>query len=372
MELSSLKPLFDRPGPWASVYLDTARETEDGRRLFELRTRAVSDQLASLGADERTRQAVVRALRREPVSGTPPGRALFAKDGEVVAELPLNRSPALVDTHWSTLPHLGPLVDLIGDEPRLLVAHVDRRGARFELRTSLGHEPLGESRGERFPVHRTGRADWSSKHYDYKVEDRWDRTARTVAERVNELCGEADADLVVLAGDPRERRAVHDRLDELLPDALETGPEPRPEELDDLRRHWRQSRLATALDRFWAGRHLPAEEQRRPGMGPGAAAEGIRAVVLAARRRQLETLLVRPDALDGEAELWIGPDPEHVGLRPDEVEEMGVERPEPVDARDALLRSVTASDAEVLVLPDDATAPADGIGAVLRWTDRSR
>ena len=38
MELSFLRPLYARPGPWASVYLDASRDTADASSAHATRT----------------------------------------------------------------------------------------------------------------------------------------------------------------------------------------------------------------------------------------------------------------------------------------------------------------------------------------------
>src|SRR3954463_3451227 len=83
MDVGFLKPLFDRPGPWACVYLDTSRATEDAPSRRRLRERFVSDQLARQGADAATREALVHRLAGERLAGPSAGRALFAAGGEV-------------------------------------------------------------------------------------------------------------------------------------------------------------------------------------------------------------------------------------------------------------------------------------------------
>ena len=54
MNLDFIRPLYEHTGPWASVYLDASRDTEDGARVVELRWRAAREQLAKAGADEAT------------------------------------------------------------------------------------------------------------------------------------------------------------------------------------------------------------------------------------------------------------------------------------------------------------------------------
>ena len=46
MDLSFLTPLYETPGPVASVYLDTTRAEESGAQEIELRWRAARAELA--------------------------------------------------------------------------------------------------------------------------------------------------------------------------------------------------------------------------------------------------------------------------------------------------------------------------------------
>jgi Bacterial archaeo-eukaryotic release factor family 2 len=371
MELSSLKPLFDHPGPWASVYLDTSRATQDAKQQIELRVRAALSRLDELGVDKETRRALGDALADIPVSGSPPGRALFAAGGEVVLDRPLTASPPLPEATWSVLPRLAPLLTLVEDQPRCLVAHVARTGARFEVVGSLEHEAAGEVKGAQWPVHRTGRNDWSERRFQIRVENTWERNAELIAEEIARIWPGTGADLLVLAGDPRERRSVHDRLPEQLRhSSVETGHGPVAREIAEARERWQRTRLEGALDRFRAGRGHPGEHGP-DGSDPGAAAEGVPAVVEAARRRQIETLLVQPDGGDTQREVWVGPAPDQVGVERRELRAMGVPDPVPARADDALLRSGVAADARVLAVPDDMAGPAGGVGAVLRWSDNA-
>ncbi|MFD0336329.1 Vms1/Ankzf1 family peptidyl-tRNA hydrolase [Streptomyces erythrogriseus] len=83
-----------------------------------------------------------------------------------------------------------------------------RRGGRSAVR--------GTGRGEQHPVHRTASSDWSERHFQLKVENTWEHNAGEIAEALNAAYEESGADLVVLAGDPRERPAVHEKLSEAV------------------------------------------------------------------------------------------------------------------------------------------------------------
>ncbi|MGP3981604.1 baeRF2 domain-containing protein [Streptomyces sp. KR80] len=382
MELGFLKPLFDRPGPWASVYIDTSRATEDAARQQKLRERSVASQLVDRGADARTTRSLMDRLANEPVSGAPPGRALFAAGAEVVLDLPLAMTPPTNEATWSTLPHIAPLTGLRGDQPPCLVAYIDRTGADMELRAAGGREHLGQVDGKewRGRGHRSIPADRQEWHYRNRVENGWNETAEIIAAELARQWPESGAQLLVLTGDSRERRAVHNQLPEQIravtveaengsrsPGSSKTLLDRQIEQACE---DYARGRLESALERFRAGRGRPGEHYRAAGVdtGPGQAAEGVPAVVDAARTHQVATLLLGEIGPDAARELWIGPGVDDLAVQRSEAQAMGVAKPERARADDALLRSAAAADAEVLLVPEGVAGPAGGLGAVLRWS----
>ncbi|AXI78378.1 baeRF2 domain-containing protein [Peterkaempfera bronchialis] len=380
MEIGFLKPLLDHSGPWASVYLDTSRATADAAKLRQLRERSVADRLVEQGVDTPTRSAVLERLAAEPVSRAPAGRAVFATGGEVVLDLPLDASPLTVDTWWSALPHVAPLMGLLGEEPLCLVAYVDRGGVDMELRAPHGREPVGQAEGRDWQGrgHRTVPSDRAEWHYRNRVENQRNRTAEMVAAELARRWPGSGAQLLVLVGDPRERRAVYGRLPEQLRGVTvevdgggrAAGASTRllDRQIAELCERYVRERLEEFLSRFRAGRGRPGEHGALGvDTGPGGAAEGMPAVVDAARGRQVAALLLGRAGADPARSVWVGPEPEQVAVQRGQVRAMGV--PEPVAARadDALLRCAAAADAEVLAVPDDVAGPVGGLGAVLRW-----
>ena len=220
MELAFLHPLYERPGPWASVYVDTSRHTEHTPQERQLTARAMARDLAGQGADEKTCQAVRRALEELRHSSEPHGRALFARDGEVVLDPPLARSPQRDWAEWAPLPRVAPLLELAGEDPVCVVAYVDRKGADFELRSALGRDDAGGVTGRQWPVHRTGTVDWSERHFQLRVENTWDHNAAEIADALAVCHEETDADLLILVGDDREQRSVRERLPQRLHDLV--------------------------------------------------------------------------------------------------------------------------------------------------------
>ncbi|WP_432092721.1 hypothetical protein [Streptomyces sp. bgisy100] len=380
MELGFLKPLFDRPGPWASVYIDTSWASEDAAQQWHLRRRAVAGQLIDAGADAYTCEALMRRLAEEPVSGTPPGRALFAAGAEVVLDLPLAAAPYIGEASWSTLPHTAPLAGLRDDQPPCLVAFIDHVGADLELWDALRQEPAGRAEGTPWRGHRTVPEDRHEWHYRNRVENTWKQNAEIIADEINRTWPECGAGLLVLAGDARERKVVRERLpQQIRAVTVETEHGSRSsagradghldEAVAGIREEHARKRLRDALDHFRAGRGRGGEH--RPGSveaGPGEAAEGVPAVLDALRSHQVATLLLAQIAPDAGRDVWIGPGADQVGVQRGDVQAMGVPKPERARADDALMRSAAAGDAEVMLVPDGMAGPSGGLGAVLRWT----
>ncbi|MEU6733550.1 Vms1/Ankzf1 family peptidyl-tRNA hydrolase [Streptomyces physcomitrii] len=397
MKLAPLAPLYERRGPWATAYLDTSVADEALATRRELQARETAEDLARQGADEATCRAVREALEAATHGGPGAGVAVFATGGEVVYASGLTAPPESGSlTSWAPLPHVAPLVRLLPDEPDCLVARIDRTGADLELRTADRHRPLDEVAGRDWPVHRTASADWSERHFQLSVENSWKENARTVAEGIAQAVAETGAELIVLAGDERERRTVREALPQhLAPFAVETrhggraagsSEESLDAAVEEEQQRFLRRRTAEQLERFEAARQRPD--------GRTEAVDGVPALVEAAREHRIETLLLHPEGPDTYAEVWAGPDPDQLATRRTEVRELGEPEPFATRADDALLRSAVTTSAAVVLVPggeperapqEDLAAdnraerqagsgsevsgevPVGGLGAVLRW-----
>ncbi|MFF7948491.1 baeRF2 domain-containing protein [Streptomyces griseorubiginosus] len=386
MDLAFLHPLYEHQGPWASVYVGTPPPTEDAPHERHLAAVAVARELSRQGADEDTCVAVREALEELRHSSEPYGRAVFARAGEVVLEPPLTRSPAADVIRWGTLPHTAPLLELAGEDPVCVVAYVDRKGADFELRGALGREDAGSVTGKQWPVHAdraahgseharlspTARKAWGDpqRHFQLRVENTWEHNAAEIADALAVCQEETGADLLILVGDEREKRSVHDRLPKRLHDLVveaEHGAGSRllDEDVERARTGQVRQRAERELERFLAAR-APGEDGR-----PGAV-EGVPALVEAAREHRIGELLIRPDGPDAHRTVWIGEDPDQLAVRRTELKILGEQNSWSARADDALIRSAVATGAPALsVTPADGAsagdAPVGGLGALLRW-----
>ncbi|MTE21616.1 hypothetical protein F0L17_21360 [Streptomyces sp. TRM43335] len=382
MELGFLNPIIDRPGPWASVYFDTTWITEDAAARHELAARRVRDQLKEQGADERACRAVYDTLVASARDSRTPGRVLFAADGEVVLDEPLAAPPPNgQQAFWGPLPHLTPLLDLMDAAPSCLVARIDRTGADLELRGPGGTRDLGQVRGDDHPLHVTPSSSWHERHFQNSVENTWERNAGVIAEALRERRADTGADLVVLAGDGRECRAVRDRLATEVKEVCHIaehgvrgpgrnqaeGERKLDEEIEALRADHVRRHAAEVMDRFQSWR-VPTDD------GRVSAAEGVPALVDAVREHRVAALLIRPDGPDLHREVWVGDGPDQVAVRRNDVQYLGDTHPVSARADDALLRAAVAGGAEVISVgpladePDTPGGlPVGGLGALLRW-----
>ncbi|MEV4642706.1 Vms1/Ankzf1 family peptidyl-tRNA hydrolase [Actinoplanes sp. NPDC049548] len=367
MDLSYLRPLYDHPGPWVSVYLDATRAEENAEHQVELRWRALRADLESQGADAATLDAVAAAVQDHPYQPGRYGVAVFATEGEVALFETLPAPPATDEAAYGPLPHAMPLVAQRGEEIPYVTVLSDRTGADV---TGLAVGGVPRHRevkgGESFPLRKVNAGGWSHRRYQQAAEETWKRNAGDVAAAATELAQAVGAEVIVVGGDARTNPLVAERLplrwrERVVVTDAGTRHRDGEEHFDDMTvqaiaevadRHVRD-----AVDRYNAQR------------GDGTAGTGLADVVTRLQRGQADTVLLVNDASSTD-ELWIGPgDPSLVAVDQQELRESGINDPRKVRADAALLRAIVGTDAElVLVGPGDVELE-HGIGAILRYAD---
>jgi hypothetical protein len=365
MDLAFLSPVLDRPGPWATVWVEATSDTPDAARQRELTARGVRERLASQGADQATRGSVYDAMVSPPPPGTSRtrgGRYLLGTGGEVVCDVALAGPPVRSGEAWSALPRLAPLLDGLADETPCLVAYIDRTGADLEVQDG-GTRRLGSRQGEESPARGTGRDAWSERHHQLKVANTWERTAEDIARFIEDTWPDSGAEILMLAGDARERHSVRDRLPaELAERTAETehGGRAQGTHTALLRRDVAAVRAAFERDRT-------EQELARYHSGAADTATDLPSLVEAAREHRIETLFVHPRSGGTAREVWVGAEADQLAAHRNELRYLGETTPHAARADDALLRSCAGTGARVVVVPDAAQAPAGGLGALLRW-----
>lgn len=365
MELSFLKTLYQRPGPFASVYADLTRTTEDAFKAVELRWRALRADLEARHAPKGMLRAIEQTIDEEILARRSEALVIFAADGEVVHS---DRLPGLPRTPRATLaplPDVLPYLAARGEKFPHLVAVVDRRGGEIDCVTADGRHRHIDVRGdEDYPIRKTKAGDWNQSRFQRSSENVWKHNAKKVAHEIDRAADRCRAEAVVIAGDTRARTAVLEEVSEnVLEHTVETDKNTTVNDPGlgaDLRRLLRlktTEHIMTVAERF--DREL-ANGQR--------AVAGLPATTEAVREGRVETLLLDDDP-DPQTRLWIGPDPGQIALTPDELrDEFGVTAPQEERADAALVRAAAATDGELVVLPSNGPNPTLQVGAVLRYT----
>ncbi|MFC7549922.1 Vms1/Ankzf1 family peptidyl-tRNA hydrolase [Plantactinospora sp. GCM10030261] len=364
MQLSFLRPLYARPGPWASVYLDASRDTEDAAPALDLRWRALREELDHQGAEPRTLDALDAVIRQHTPRIGDYGLAAFATDGQVVLTDYLTAPPRRDLAAHGPLPHTMPLVAQKGERVpwvRVVVgltgADVDGVSAGEVARRAHVHG------AERYPIHRAQPGGWSQSRYQREAMTSWKRNAGDGAAATADLAERLGAEVVVVAGEPRARQLLAAQLPRWWQDRvvqIDAGSPAwgaKTEALDDMTAQAvaeaAAERVARARDRF--------------GMQEDVGG-GLDAVVEALQRGQVDTMLIVDDPSSTD-QLWVGPEATDIATRPDGLAGLAA-RPQRVRADAALIRALAGTDADVTVLGrDEAPDLPDGVGAVLRFVD---
>ncbi|MFC4109262.1 Vms1/Ankzf1 family peptidyl-tRNA hydrolase [Micromonospora zhanjiangensis] len=366
MQLSDLRPLYARPGPWASVYLDASRDTEDAAAAVDLRWRALREELEHQRTEPDTVAALDDVVRRHEPGVGDYGLAAFATGGRVVHTEYLSAPPRRDLAAHGPIPHAMPLVAQRGEQIPWVRVLASRTGADLDS-VCVGEVPRKAQveGGSRYPITRVRAGGWAQARFQREAMTSWKRNADDSAAATADLADRVGAEVVVVAGDPQARSMLAAQLPERWQDRvvqIDAGSRAwgaKTEALDDVTvqaiAEVANQHVETSLDRFGAQRDVGA---------------GLPAVVAALQRNQVDTMLIVDDPSSVER-LWIGPDPTEIATDPGQLTELAVTRPQHVRADAALVRALVGTGAEVTVLGrDEAPDLTDGVGAVLRYVDQ--
>jgi len=382
VNLSFLRELYQRPGPWASVYLDATHNTADGDQAVGLRWRGLREQLAAQGADEETLAAMDlavnsgQAIDTVPSVGPPagPGRvglAVFATHGRVALAQPLPRPPVRESATWSRRPQTGPLVAGAAEQVRWVRAVVDRTGGTLTA-ADAGHLRIDRDvpTAEEYPKHKSGQGGWSQLNFERSTVTVWDRNVHNVVDAVTEAADRMGADVVIVAGDVRARQMLIDRLPKRMAgrvvesDVGNRAPGGDPSTLDDV--------TAEAVARVARDRRMELLDRYRMDLSRGRAREGVAPVSEAAWHASMDVLLLSDDSQFAGSEpplqVWIDPDdPRAIAPDAGVLRDVGVSGPERENAIAALIAAAAAENAEVVTVDPSVQRLTDGIGAITRY-----
>ncbi|MER5202159.1 hypothetical protein [Streptomyces sp. NPDC002825] len=365
MRLAFLEPLYSQPGPFASVYLDTSRDSvvEHPEAVMELRWRHLRDALVSEGADQASIMAVSGTVGSDTdIPGTH-GQAVFTAHGRLALldELPV--PPPRDTVRFGTLPDTMPLIVQHAPGIPYLAVNV-RYGGRHStdaadmvrIDAELGTWPLTRVT----PGHRL--------HEEVPATD-WLNAATEFGRELEGQSRPIDVESVVVAGDVWARGILIRRLPASLRGhvtTVEGAGEQRPG----------RALLERQLDGLFEGR-LAAHDQAlldsflAERAHDGAVAEGLAAAVSALQRGQVKALFLNnhPESL---LHLWVGPEPGQIAVTEQELRSYGVREASEERADAALARALVGTGAELVVVPEQKLRLSDGVAVLLRYPNPNR
>jgi Bacterial archaeo-eukaryotic release factor family 2 len=354
MRLSALRSLYDRPGPWTSVYVDGSKNRDDVREELRLRLRP---------APPPVREAVVEALRVDHTPGTH-GFAALLDSAELVVAEPLPHPPPVPMVETGPMPRVVPMLEQRGEEVSWLRVVVDRTGGAIEA-ASAGRSPrIIEVEGhEDFPLHKPKAGGWSAPRYQRAAEVMWERNTGDVAGVVAKLADRYDAEVLIVAGDVRARQLLVEQLPKIWQErVVQTESRLRAAGADS---HTIDGTTQVAVSAVAAARLQDTIDRYGVLSGHGAATAGLDGAVKALQRNMADTMLIASATLDG-ARLWIGPAADHVATTEGELKALGIEPVKQVRADEALVRAAAGTGAQLYFVDPAAVKLADGVGVLLR------
>jgi Bacterial archaeo-eukaryotic release factor family 2 len=368
MRSKRLRWLLKAEGPFASVYFDDSHDTLDAVEQLEAKWRDIRKHLVDLGGGVEVLGKLEEAvLHHRPAVGRR-GRAVIATSDQVLVNEQLISPPPATVVRLSDYPYIVPLIDLEMQRPTYVFAAVDRTGADVTLYRG-GAVSSKSIDGGGYPVHKPVSAGWNGYgDFQHTTEEAIRMNCRAVADHLTRLVDEADPEVVFLCGEVRSRtdviaelpERVTQRVSQLHAGARKSGIDEhevrRLMAAEFARRH--RSEMTDIADRFEA----------EIGRGSGWAAEGLVAVCAALRDGDVETLIV---GKPGDATVVTGKALTTVAPDADVLSDFG-EPVERVARADEALPFTAIAVGASLVRADNRIAPADGVGALLRYvaTDR--
>ncbi|GAB3808353.1 hypothetical protein GCM10027605_40700 [Micromonospora zhanjiangensis] len=236
MQLSDLRPLYARPGPWASVYLDASRDTEDAAAAVDLRWRALREELEHQRTEPDTVAALDDVVRRHEPGVGDYGLAAFATGGRVVHTEYLSAPPRRDLAAHGPIPHAMPLVAQRGEQIPWVRVLASRTGADLDS-VCVGEVPRKAQveGGSRYPITRVRAGGWAQARFQREAMTSWKRNADDSAAATADLADRVGAEVVVVAGDPQARSMLAAQLPERWQDRVVQidagsrawGPRPR-------------------------------------------------------------------------------------------------------------------------------------------------
>lgn len=359
-ETGDLVDLFERKGPFLTVWSTTLAEVEHPSQRAEQVFRSARTEADAAGAPEALLDAFERLHAAAPERGDGLVVVGTAEGALLVEHLP--DPPRREFVAWSVLPSLSAVVEHRQSLRPYVVVLTDRTGADI-LTVAPGSTDLAvvdETHGQ--PITRSAPGGWSQRRFQQRAENTWARNARAVAGEVERAVAACNARDLIVAGDVRATNMLSDDLPDEVREILHTVPGGRApdgsadaleEAADTVVRSGVAADTTEVLHQF--------AEQRSADPHGCASAAGVLSSLSAGR---VSVLLVHDDT-DDSSTAWFDPDSYSAASDRGQLPDPGTAQ----EGRlvDVAIRSALLSGAVVRVVPAN-TLPGGVVGALLRWS----
>ena len=356
-----LQNISQENGPFVSVYLGTETRDETGVDELRLRWRGLRETVAEQ-ASEKVLGAIDKIVDGSHRQGN--GLVAIASGDEILLRRYLRR--AIPDcVKFGALPHLLPLFEWGQDNPRHIVLLADRVGAEIYVVHPDREVEEQTVEGDKPDIGRTSRGGGSQPRFQRGATKAWRDNAKLVGEELGEIAEREDIDIILVAGDVqavhflKENMPLHgDYIFQEIDGSRQLQLDDIDEELDKALAGYTAQSIDALLEKF-------VEERGQKDL----AVEGIEGTLDALRMAQVDRLLIRDGGVDGTANFARG-NASQAALSGGPLAELGIDDVDQADATDVLVGGAIASGAKVSVIPDlsEAHGPAQGVGAILRYT----
>ncbi len=359
---SDLGGILHGQGPFLTVYIATPGDIENAAQDNVAGWQAQRDRLVAEGATEDALLAIDDLVPTAHEHGA----ALYAIAGE--KELHhvsyWAAPPVRTIAQWSALPVLAPVIDARQGALPYMTVVADRTGADMHV-ISYGNEVAADTvQGDPSdPIRKVNPGGWSQRRFQMRAEDTWQHNAQNTAARMAELVGAHNPRAVFLAGDVRAVQMIQSDLPKNLGASVIVVDGSRA---NDSGETISQSEIDHHLAKMEMEDTAALTEKLAEEMGQhDRAVTGTAGVTKYLQMTAVEVLFVHPAAAEGST-VWVGPSPEHIAKRADDLEALSVDTPMQVPLADGMIRAALLSGAGVRVVPrlDDTD---EGVAALLRW-----
>lgn len=364
VDVSAWRDLLLRPGPVATACLAVPGATDNAGPKNLLRWQEARRQLEGQGAAPGAVDPIDDVIADAHRFGE--GVAVYADAGGMINVTYSPVPPRSEVVGWDTLASLSPVLGWRQHQPAYVVVLVDHRGADlFASGSGISdhHEEAGAA--DRYPLARNAPGGWSQRRYQQHAVENWAGSAREVADAVGRLSGEVHPEIVLVGGDPRSVELLMGALPGPVAGLTTTVEASRAADGGGDRS---AREVARMVETVAARRTVEVLEEFRMHRGRGdRAVEGVGPTLQALRENRVTALLFHDGPTDGRR-AWFGSDPTAVAATAEMLEGVGGG---PIgDGRlvDVAVRAAATSGAAVRLVPE-AGGPAEGLGALLRWSD---